>query len=203
MSSFRAISDSTSYTTLPGILRRYLLCPFVSLFFFASCSNDSATIKLLTDKNNYHVDAATDVTMIYSKNGHVKGRLTAHSYVKNPGAKPPYTDLNGRLHVEFFNDSGALEHVLTGDSCRFYTDQQNVVVWGNVKIVSTKGEELITDELIWNNSIERFFTEKAVKITTATERLEGTGLEANQDFTWYRVLHPRGAVQVKKGEVPQ
>ncbi len=175
----------------------------LSTLLLPSCKNDPGQIKLLTDKSHFHEDRADDVTIIYSKKGKVKGRLFAHQYVKNPGAKPPYTDLNGRLRVEFYNDSDALEHVLTADSCRFYDAQSNVVVWGNVKIVSTKGEQLNTEELIWNNSIERFFTEKDVKITTGTQTLEGTGLEANQDFTWYRITRPKGAVQVKKGEMPQ
>jgi hypothetical protein len=29
----------------------------------------------------------------------------------------------------------------------------------------------------------------------------GDGLEANEDFTWYRILNPKGVVQVDKGEV--
>lgn len=176
---------------------------FSCLFLITACKNDPEQIRLLTGKNNFHQDRADEVTMLYSKNGKVKGRLFAHEYLKNPAAKPPYTDLNGRLKVEFFDSTGALEHLLTADSCRIYDAQQNIVVWGNVQIISTKGEQLNTEELIWNNSIERFFTEKPVKITTATESLEGSGLEANQDFTWYRILHPKGAVQVKKGEVPQ
>jgi LPS export ABC transporter protein LptC len=182
----------------------YFLLLIFNFYVLQGCKNDPEKIKLLTGKNLFHHDKADDVTMIYSKNGKVKGRLFAHEYIKNPGAKPPYTDLNGRLRVEFFSDStGELEHLLTADSCRIYDAQQNIVVWGNVQITSTKGEKLNTEELIWNNSIERFFTEKPVKITTGTESLEGTGLEANQDFTWYRILHPKGAVQVKKGEVPQ
>ncbi len=181
----------------------YLLLISFCCLAAPSCKNDPEQIRLLTDKSILRQDKADEVTMIYSKNGLVKGRLFAHQYIKNPGAKPPYTDLNGRLRVEFYNDSSMVEHILTADSCRIYDAQSNIVVWGHVQIISTKGEQLNTEELIWNNSIERFFTEKAVKITTGTESLEGTGLEANQDFTWYRILHPKGAVQVKKGEVPQ
>ena len=104
--------------------------------------------------------------------------------------------------LQFFNDSGELEHVLTADSCRYYELQGNILVWGNVQIVSTKGEQLNTEELIWNQSIQKFFTEKPVKITTGTEVLYGRGMEANQDFTWYQILNPTGSVQVKKGEMP-
>ena len=82
-----------------------------------------------------------------------------------------------------------------------YETQRDFIVWDSVHIVSAKGEELRTEELIWNESAEKFFTEKDVQITTANEILYGTGMEANRDFTWYRILNPKGSVQVDKSEV--
>ena len=167
-----------------------------------SCKNDPAQIKLLTSKGNFQEDRAEEITGIYSKNGKVKARLFALEYVKNEAANPPYTDLNRQIRVEFYNDSGALQQVLTADSCRIYDASGNAIVWGNVKIVTTKGEQLNTEELVWNNKIQKIFTEKPVKITTGSEVLYGNGLEANQDFSWYQITNPRGSVAVKKGEMP-
>jgi len=93
--------------------------------------------------------------------------------------------------------------VLTADSSRYYEQQGNILVWGHVLIKSRRGEELSTEELIWNQSIEKFFTEKPVKITTPNEVLYGNGMEANRDFSWYRITNTKGTVQVKKGELPQ
>ncbi len=169
----------------------------------ASCKNDPNQIKLLTSKGNFHEDRAENITGIYSKNGKVKARLYALEYVKNESAKPPYTDFKRKLRVEFYNDSGALDNILTADSCRIYDLDGNAIVSGDVQIITTKGEHLNTEELIWNNRIQRIFTEKPVKITTGGEVLYGNGLEANQDFSWYQITNPKGSVQVKKGEVPQ
>lgn len=187
------------------ILNSFAGFPILSILFvlMLSCRNDPEKIKLLTGKGNFHEDRAENITGIYSKKGIVKARLYALEYVKNSGAKPPYTDLNRQLKVEFYNDSGVLDNVLTADSCRIYDVEGNALVWGNVQIVSAKGETLNTEELAWNNKIERFFTEKPVKITTGSEVLYGNGLEANQDFTWYQITNPKGSVKVKKEEVPQ
>ena len=56
---------------------------------------------------------------------------------------------------------------------------------------------------MWNQSVQKFFTEKPVLITTATETIHGAGMEANQDFTWYKITNPNGVVKVQKDEVPQ
>lgn len=178
------------------------LVAFCFCLFFSECKNDPNQIRILTGKDN-HEEKFEGITGIYSKKGKTKARLFAKEYIKHTTANPPYSELNKNLRMEFYDDSGKLEHVLTADSCRFYDASQNAIVWGNVKIISTTGQQLYTEELIWNKSISRFFTEKTVKIITGTEVLEGSGLEANEDFTWYQITHPNGAVQVKKGEMPQ
>ena len=175
----------------------------IPLVFIASCVNDPNDIKALTGKGYLQEDRATDVTAIYSKEGKIKARLFAHQYIRNESAKPPYIDMYKGLKVEFYNDSARIEHVLTADSSRYYEAQGNVLVWGNVKIVSQNGDTLTTQELVWNQSIEKIYTEKPVRIATGTEVLFGDGLEANQDFTWYHITDTKGSVAVNKGEVPQ
>ncbi|NDC41663.1 MAG: LPS export ABC transporter periplasmic protein LptC [Chitinophagia bacterium] len=189
---------------LPHGIMQFLLTTtlFALVITFQSCRNDPNQIKLLTAKG-MHDDRATGIIGIYSKNGIVKARLFSDEYIKHPTARPQYSELNNHLKMEFYSDSGTLEHLLTADSCRIYDIEQNAIVWGNVHITTLRGEQLFTEELIWNKAANKFFTEKHVKITTGTEVLEGTGLEANQDFTWYKITHPNGAVQVNKGEVPQ
>jgi LPS export ABC transporter protein LptC len=109
------------------------------------------------------------------------------------------------LKIEFFNDStGEVDNILTADSCRYYDVQGNVLIWDSVQIIrKLTGERLNTSELVWNQSAQKFFTEKPVLITTNTEVIHGSGMEANQDFTWYQVSRPHGSVQVNKEEVPK
>ena len=179
-----------------------LLFPGVLFFVITACRNDPEQIRALTGKGNTQEDRAQDVTIIYSKDGKISARLFAHEFARNETAKPPYIDMNNGLRVEFYNDSGIVDNLLTADSSRYYEVQGNILVWGNVQIVSKKGEQLNTQELVWNQSIERFFTEKPVKITTPNEVLSGNGMEANRDFSWYRITNPTGTVQVNKGEMP-
>ncbi len=185
-----------------NIITRILL-PGVLFMTIAACKNDPDQIRALTGQGNKQEDRAEDVTVIYSKEGKIKMRLFAREFVRNEYAKPAYVDMNRNIKAEFYNDSGTVENVLTADSSRYYIAQGNVLVWDSVQIVSRKGERLNTSELIWNQSIEKFFTEKPVTITTPTEVLYGNGMEANSDFTWYHIINPRGTVQVNKGEVPQ
>ncbi len=185
-----------------GIARVLILA--VLLFVIHSCKNDPNEIRALTGAAHTTEDHAVDVTVIYSKTGKINMRIFAHDFVRNEGTRRPYIDMNTHLKVEFYNDSsGLVEDVLTADSSRYYEAQGDMIIWDSVQIITKKGEKLNTDELIWNASAQKFFTEKPVRITTPTEVIYGNGMEANSDFSWYQITNPKGTVQVNKGEVPQ
>jgi LPS export ABC transporter protein LptC len=186
-------------STLCRIFTVLLLCSSI----LPSCKNDPEVIRALTGKHNAQEDRAHGVTFLYSQDGNMKMRIYAREFVRNNNVKRPYIDMNDHLKMEFFDDSGEITDVLTADSSRYYELQHDFIVWDSVQIISRKGEKLNTEELIWNEEAQKFFTEKPVRITTPNEILFGDGMEANQDFTWYRILHPKGSVQVDKGEVPE
>ena len=179
----------------PGLL--FLLLSLVG------CKNDPKEISALTSKGLYQLDKAQDITLIYSEKGKVKARIFATEYVSNDFAKPPYMDMKKGIRAEVYNDSMKIESTLTANYARYYEKQGNFLIRDNIVVVNKKGEQLNTEELVWNQGIQKFFTEKFVKITTPTLVMYGDGLEANQDFSWYRILNQKGTMLVNKTEVPQ
>jgi len=168
-----------------------------------SCKNDPNEIKALVTKTTTQEDHAYDVTIIYSEMGKVKARLYAKEFVRNETAKLPYTDMKKGLKVEFFNDSMQVTSTLTAKYARLYEKQNNVLIRDSIVSINSKGEQLNTEELVWNQSIRKFYTEKFVKITTATQVMYGDGLEANEDFNWYEIKHLKGTVKVNKSQMPE
>lgn len=73
-----------------------------------------------------------------------------------------------------------------------YTVRDSVVIQNE-----KEGKRMDTEELHWNPTTKKVYTEKFVKITTPEERLEGMGLDALQDFSYYRILRPTGVFSVK------
>ncbi|RYZ46670.1 MAG: LPS export ABC transporter periplasmic protein LptC [Sphingobacteriales bacterium] len=173
------------------------------LLLLASCKNKDEDIRNIIDKNALQEDRAEEVTIIYSEGGKVNFRLFAKELVRNEMARPPYADLRNGLKLESFNDSMEVESTLTARYARYYEKQQNVLLRDSIVVVTRKGERLSTEELVWNQKLQKFYTEKPVSIRTATQVIYGNGLEANQDFTWYEISQIRGSVRVKKDEMPE
>jgi LPS export ABC transporter protein LptC len=63
-------------------------------------------------------------------------------------------------------------------------------------IKTQKNETLKTDEITWKIDKKIITTDKPVELETPKEKLYGTGMDANQDFTQYTLRNPRGTVQV-------
>ena len=147
-------------------------------------------------------DRGKDVTILYSKGGHVTARLFAHTFIRAENANRPYTEMKDGLKVEFFNDSLRIVNTLTARYARGYERENNVLIRDSVHIVNDKGEHLYTSELVWNQKIQKFFTEKPVRIVTPTRILRGSGMEASQDFSTHQIHDLTGEIQVEKNQMP-
>jgi LPS export ABC transporter protein LptC len=147
-------------------------------------------------------ERADSVTLYYSSNGVMRAILSTKTFNHVQEAKPPYILMSDGMKVQFYGPNLTPTSVLTARSGRYFEEDNNVLIKDSVKVINDKGETLQTDELIWNEKLQVFFTEKAVTITTATQIIYGKGLEANQDFTKYKILQPTGIISVSKGLVP-
>ena len=66
----------------------------------------------------------------------------------------------------------------------------------DVVVVNDKGETLNTEHLIWDMQKEEIRSDVFVKITTPQQVLMGEGLISNQDFSDYKILKPRGVINL-------
>lgn len=76
---------------------------------------------------------------------------------------------------------------------KFYIGEGNVVVKN-----LDNGDELNTEELYWYQAEGKFKTDKFVTIKSDGELHTGEGLEANQDFTYYKIIKPKGTISIEE-----
>ena len=97
------------------------------------------------------------------------------------------------MYVEWYNKRGEVTSFFSANYV-YYTKADDIYhAKGNVIVKSnTNDDELNTEELFWDQSEEKFYTEKFVTIKSDGEVHTGEGLQSNQDFTEYRILKPSG-----------
>jgi hypothetical protein len=64
--------------------------------------------------------------------------------------------------------------------------------------VNNKGDTLRTELLTWDESTQKIYTDKFIRITTPEQIILGDGLESNTEFTEYKIFKIRGTISLKK-----
>jgi len=168
-----------------------------------SCQNDLKKLPDIEEMRLSQNDHAQHVRFIFSKNGHTKATLESDTFIQNNNARPPYIDLKEHLKLTSYDSLLHVESVVTANFARYFPGKGNVIVRENVVVVNQKGDKLETEELIWNQKLQRFYTNKFVRITMDGQMTYGEGLEANQDFSWFRIKKQKGTIPVDKSQMPE
>ncbi|MBU3678438.1 MAG: LPS export ABC transporter periplasmic protein LptC [Candidatus Kapabacteria bacterium] len=138
---------------------------------------------------------ATNIVVTFSDSTIVKARLYAS--VGRVFEQEAKTTMSGPVTVDFFDrDNQRPAARLTSDSCVVDDRTKNMTAIGNVRVVSLRRDVTLTSsELSWIQSTQRIRTERAVRIETPQELINGVGFESNQDLSSYRLWRVSGVQQ--------
>lgn len=174
------------------------------LFFlgFFACKSDVGKVKSILNREVLNSENALDVTIYYSKEGHTKAQLQTPVFKHVITSNPTYVEMPKGLVVSFFDDSLKKISTLSSKYGKLFEHNNNVLVRDSVVVKNDKNEMLETEELIWNEKDQTFFTQKFVKISTPTQVIYGDGLESNQTFTQYKILNVKGILALENKTLP-
>jgi len=108
------------------------------------------------------------------------------------------TEMNRGIEIEFFDSTGKLESRLTAQRAQLFDKRGYADASGNVIVINEKNERLETEHLRWNRTDNKLTTGSFVKIYRPGEVIFGDSLEANQNFSVYRIFKMKGTVQVNE-----
>ena len=146
------------------------------------------------------IEVGKSVEILYSDSAVVRVRVKGpvlHNYVDLNDPKQVFPE--GVL-VDFFNEKGDITSTLTAKNAVRAQKKGVITCRDSVILVTTKQEKLETEELIWNENDQRLTTNKFVKVSKPEEVIYGFGLEADQDFSYWRILVPKGKLKASEVE---
>lgn len=174
----------------------YIAATFVVAIFFIGCSNDEDVLPDLSEKAPKPVEISINTTILYSDSAVLRLKIVTPELQRWTNLETPYVEFPKGLSLFFYDSLGNIESTITADYAINYTEEKRVEVKHNVEVVNGNEETLNTEHLIWLQKEEKIYTEEFVKITTPDEIIYGDGLEANQQFTKYRIKNIKGTIAV-------
>ena len=128
--------------------------------------------------------------MHYTENDQIKVALKAAYFLEYASGDREFPK---GIYIEFFDEVGKQTNSLKANQGYYFKKENQWRGRGNVIVNNIeKNEKLTTEELFWKPDTKKIFTEKFVTITLHEEVIYGTGLEALQDLTYYKITHPGG-----------
>jgi LPS export ABC transporter protein LptC len=174
----------------------YSVLGFV-LLSFCSCENDMEKVKLLSSKGVVPIESSSNIKILYSDSAKLQTEITAPE-MNHFETENPYLEMPLGLKAVVYDDHGNVKSRISADYGINYTREQKMEVKKNVVVINEKGDQLNTEHLIRDEKTGRLLSDAFVKITTKDEIIFGTGLEANEDFTKYKIFNIKGTISINK-----
>lgn len=173
--------------------------------FLCSCENDEAAVNNLSKKRSLSVEEARNVVINYTLGGKIKTVLKSPLMLRVQDTIV-YIEFPKTLSADFYNDKGMVESKLTALYGKYKENESIIYLRDSVKVISLeKGDTLYCEELYWDRNRVglEFYTDKAIRIRTKTQIIDGIGMEAPQHFKDYHIKQPKGSVTVPSSNFPQ
>lgn len=174
------------------------LAGFCLWIWAGACSDLKKETRQVFTQDDVAVEIATDVEILYSDSAIVRVRVTGplmHNYIDRENARQEFPD---GVKIDFLEPDLSIKSTLTAKKAFRYNEKGLITARDSVVLVSSKQEKLETEELIWNEKTGKVYTEKFVKVTKPGEVIYGYGLEAEQDFSYWKITVPKGRIKVEQ-----
>lgn len=193
--AFRSTTNGSTNTGMINALAKITLA--LIIVSLTSCSNDIVEVQKISNEKPVPISTTKNVEMLYSDSAQLKARIKAPLRETFLGQKP-YILFNKGIRIEFYDENQKVESVLTAKYAISYTKEDKMEARNDVEISSTNGDKLNTNHLIWDQKANKIYSTVFTKITSTERVIYGDGFESNQDFTSYKILKPKGIINLKQ-----
>jgi LPS export ABC transporter protein LptC len=129
------------------------------------------------------LELVNDVEVKYSEQGKLKVVMKTPKRLRYQNETEVFPDT---ININFYDTTGTIITRLRSDSGHYDKASDVYIVKGNVRVVKSQTEELLTTtELNWSPRTRKVFTEKPLSVINkrTAEITNAIGMDAEQDFT--------------------
>lgn len=181
---------------MPPIVCSALMAGFCGLLL--SCSGTKEEKRQVFTQDDVAIELGRDVEILYSDSALVRVRVTGPLLHNFTDRENPRQEFPEGVKIEFLEPDLSVKSTVTAKTAARYQEKGQIIARDSVVLTTAQQEKLETEELIWDEKRAKVFTEKFVKVTKPGEVIYGYGLEAEQDFSYWKITVPKGRIKVEQ-----
>ena len=178
------------------ILKR--ICIFYVLLNLVACKEQPAELRQVFTLDDIAVEVGRDVEILYSDSAVVRVKVSGPLLYNFSDPQNPRQEFPESVKIDFLEPDLSVRSVLTAKRAIRYQEKGQIIARDSVVMLSIKQEKLETEELIWDEKTAKVYTDKFVKVSQPGEVVYGFGLEAAQDFSYWKIKVPKGRIKVEQ-----
>lgn len=179
-----------------------IFVPVILAGIFFSCQEQKLEkMKIITGETDLPTETGKNVEFIFSDSAYVKFKLNAAETERYVTEAEAYVVFPKGMMLKSYDKSGVEESSLTSNYAIKHEGKNGKSVFeakDKVVIINAKGEKLETEHITWDEGSDKVKSDAFVKITTGDEIIMGDGMEADRDFTRYKILNITGTIQLNE-----
>jgi LPS export ABC transporter protein LptC len=179
-------------------MKRILILPIglLSMTFLASC--DAEVDTSLLEAYLGPISEAYDIDLYHSDSAIVRTHLKARKQVEFESGDFEFPE---GIEIVFFDVEGNVTTTMSAEK-GFYIKKDNIYRGeGDVKVANLeKDQSLASEELFWDPNAKKIYTEKFVTVQERETIFNGTGMEADENFTDYKLFKITNSRTILPGE---
>lgn len=136
-----------------------------------------------------------DVEMLHAEKDKIKVKMVAKRILEFKNGDREFPE---GIYLEFYDETGRMTSSLKANHAYYFKKENRWRGRGKVEVKNIeKRQQLNTEELFWDPTSKKIFTEKFVTINLESEVIYGTGLDALQDMSSYTIKKPAVDFEIK------
>lgn len=180
------------------VLKIQFIGIFALIAALIACQKPEIEKKQVFTEDDTAIEIGQNVEILYSDSAVVRVRVRGrvlHNYLDRDD---PRQEFPAGIRIDFLEPNLSVRSTLTAKTAVRKQEKGEIWVRDSVVLVTTEQEKLETEELIWDEKTAKIHTEKFVKVTKPGEIIYGFGLEANQDFSYWKIKVPKGRIKLNE-----
>lgn len=163
-----------------------------------SCSGAPASKEL--NMETMITQQSDTLTMINSTNGQKEYRFWTPLMERYEFAKDPYMEFRYGINIITYDSLGGEASRLRADYAIFYEKRELWETRGNVVGKSADGRELYTQQLFWDQKIDKVYSNVDSKIIDGYDEFVGEGFESDSEFKEWVFKESEGRMWVESDD---
>lgn len=167
---------------------------------FSSCENKMSDVSAMFPDVRPDAEVITNFETIFSDSATVKLKISGDELLRYEEDGQNIQVFTKGAFVEFYDEKGFVNSTLSSKYGIRYERDEKVIVRDSVVWRSIAGDQLNTEELIWDPVEKKLYSQRYVKLKKGRQIITGVGFESNEEFTRSEVRAVQGIVNVDRSK---